>query len=70
MNKHYMCVCNFFFSMIKQSVLKQGSELREMWEDLPFPLDFKIYLFNITNPAEIKAGHKPIVQEIGPFFYE
>ncbi|KAK0097725.1 hypothetical protein PV326_014253 [Microctonus aethiopoides] len=54
----------------KQSVLKQGSELREMWEDLPFPLDFKIYLFNITNPAEIKAGHKPIVQEIGPFFYE
>nr|AQN78521.1 sensory neuron membrane protein 1 [Meteorus pulchricornis] len=54
----------------KQSSLKAGSELREMWTTLPFPLDFKVYLFNVTNPEEIAAGAKPIVKEVGPFFYD
>nr|UEN71286.1 sensory neuron membrane protein 1 [Gregopimpla kuwanae] len=50
--------------------LKPKAEMREMWEKLPFPLDFKIYLFNVTNPAGIKKGDKPIVHEVGPFFYD
>lgn len=44
--------------------------MREMWSKFPLPLDFKIYLFNVTNPKEIAQGEKPIVKEVGPFFYE
>jgi hypothetical protein len=44
--------------------------VRGFWEKLPQPLDFNIYVFNVTNPDEIKSGMKPIVQELGPFHYE
>ncbi|XP_070167686.1 sensory neuron membrane protein 1-like isoform X1 [Polyergus mexicanus] len=58
-------------SQIKKAIaLKPGSEMREMWSNFPLPLDFKIYMFNITNPDEIAQGQKPIVQEVGPFFYD
>ncbi|CAK9811126.1 Sensory neuron membrane protein 1 [Anthophora plagiata] len=54
----------------KQVALKDGSEMRGLWSNFPLPLDFMIYLFNVTNPTEIMAGGKPILQEIGPFFYD
>ncbi|KAL2716851.1 sensory neuron membrane protein 1-like [Vespula squamosa] len=58
-------------SQIKSAIaLKEGSEMREMWSKFPLPLDFKIYLFNVTNPKEIAEGGKPIVNEVGPFFYD
>jgi scavenger receptor class B protein 1 len=41
-----------------------------MWSKIPFALEFRIYLFNVTNPDEIKAGQKPILKEVGPFFFE
>ncbi|XP_077281614.1 sensory neuron membrane protein 1-like isoform X1 [Temnothorax americanus] len=64
-----------FPSMLKSQVksqirLKKGSEIRDFWEKLPQPLDFNIYVFNVTNPTEIASGSKPIVQEIGPFHYD
>ncbi|KAL0120154.1 hypothetical protein PUN28_008067 [Cardiocondyla obscurior] len=58
-------------SQVKSQVrLKKGSEIRGFWEKLPQPLDFNIYIFNVTNPLEIASGAKPIVQEIGPFHYD
>ncbi|XP_050598000.1 sensory neuron membrane protein 1 isoform X2 [Bombus affinis] len=53
-----------------QVTLKPNTEMRELWSTFPVPLDFKIYLFNVTNPTEITAGEKPILEEIGPFFYD
>lgn len=50
--------------------LKPGSEMRGMYVKLPFPLDFKVYLFNITNVDEIQAGESAVLEEIGPYFYE
>ncbi|KAK9307566.1 hypothetical protein QLX08_002177 [Tetragonisca angustula] len=62
---------SFFRSQLKKRVtLKPNSTIRKFWSHFPFPLDFKVYLFNVTNPAEISAGKKPIVQEVGPFFYD
>lgn len=29
-----------------------------MWEKTPFPLTFKVYLFNLTNPMEVVEGKK------------
>ncbi|XP_011635608.1 sensory neuron membrane protein 1-like isoform X1 [Pogonomyrmex barbatus] len=58
-------------SQIKKAIaLKPGSEIREMWTAFPLPLDFKIYLFNVTNPDEINEGGKPKLKEVGPFFYD
>lgn len=55
---------------MQQVRLKKGDEIRGFWEKLPQPLDFNIYIFNVTNPKEITSGAKPIVQEVGPFHYE
>jgi len=50
--------------------LKEGAERREIWEKVPYPMDFKIYIFNITNPMEIQKGATPVVQEVGPYCYK
>lgn len=59
---------NNFFQ--QKSALYPNSEIRELWSDLPIPIDFKIYIFNITNAEDIEKGAYPHVKEVGPFFYE
>lgn len=41
-----------------------------MYDELPFPLIHKIYIFNITNPDEVHTGGKPNLQEIGPYVFQ
>lgn len=41
-----------------------------MYLKVPFPLDFKIYMFNVTNYREVTNGAKPIVNEVGPYVFE
>ncbi|KRT85086.1 hypothetical protein AMK59_881, partial [Oryctes borbonicus] len=50
--------------------MEQGTEQYDRWVKLPFPLQFKVYVFNVTNPDEILEGYKPVVKEIGPFVYD
>ncbi|KAL5276348.1 Snmp1 family protein [Megaselia abdita] len=50
--------------------LKEGSESRKSWEQLPIPIDFKVYVFNITNPTNVQNGEKVILEEIGPFVFD
>lgn len=53
-----------------QSVLKPGARNREkIYLNLPFELDFRLYMFNITNPEEVQQGGTPIVQEVGPYMF-
>lgn len=40
-----------------------------MWKSPPVPVYSKFYIFNVTNPIDIKTGKKPHVEEIGPFVY-
>lgn len=51
--------------------LKPGNEIRDMWSNLPFSIDFKIYLFNVTNARDVEEnGDIPMLDEIGPFVFE
>lgn len=53
-----------------QSVqLRKGTEQYERWEEIPQPLEFKVYIFNVTNVDEIQKGMQPKVEEIGPYVY-
>ncbi|KAK9685331.1 CD36 family [Popillia japonica] len=54
----------------KDTKLENGTKQYERWIKQPLILESKIYLFNITNPEEIKSGAMPIVSEVGPFVYE
>jgi len=44
--------------------------MRDMWTVIPFALSFKIYLFSVTNPEEANQGQKPILKEVGPYYFE
>jgi hypothetical protein len=54
----------------QQLALKPGSEMRKIWSKIPDPLNFKIYIFNVTNPMDVQRGGVPVLNEIGPYFYE
>ncbi|XP_072940393.1 xanthine dehydrogenase-like [Epargyreus clarus] len=54
----------------KEMALSKKTDVRQMWEKIPFPLDFKVYLFNYTNAEEVHKGAIPIVKEIGPYHFE
>ncbi|XP_049860593.1 sensory neuron membrane protein 2-like [Schistocerca gregaria] len=56
---------------IKQAVqLHDGSPAMERFVQLPQPLLYKVYLFNVTNPDEVEQGAKPVLQQVGPYVYE
>ncbi|XP_014251146.1 sensory neuron membrane protein 1-like [Cimex lectularius] len=61
----------FLYYKIGQSVaLSKDSEMRKTWSKMPLALEFKVHIFNVTNPDEAHDGAKPNVKEIGPYFFE
>ncbi|KAG5684952.1 hypothetical protein PVAND_014159 [Polypedilum vanderplanki] len=63
-----------FPMLIKSNIdglnLKKDSDIRKIWEKTPFPLTFKVYIFNLTNPLEVVEGKMPHVQQIGPYVFD
>ncbi|XP_047524221.1 sensory neuron membrane protein 2 [Pieris napi] len=56
--------------IISEVALQNGTEAMDRFKEIPFPLDFKVRLFNITNPDEVRAGGVPAVTELGPYIYK
>lgn len=50
-------------------MLEEGTEQFERWVNIPQPLLFKIFIFNVTNPKEVLNGGVPRVKEVGPYVY-
>lgn len=43
--------------MIKSQInLNPKSDVRVMYTNVPFPLDFRIYMFNLTNREQVRKG--------------
>lgn len=38
--------------------VKPKSPVRELYTKVPFPIDFRIYVFNLTNRDEVHKGKK------------
>uniref|UniRef100_A0A1Q3FQQ9 Sensory neuron membrane protein 2 n=1 Tax=Culex tarsalis TaxID=7177 RepID=A0A1Q3FQQ9_CULTA len=55
--------------IIENTELRQGTPQFKRFEALPQPLDFKVYIFNVTNPYEVQMGKRPRVVEVGPYIY-
>lgn len=50
--------------------LRPGSKTREqLYLPIPFDIEFKISVWNITNPDEVQAGAIPIMKEVGPYYF-
>ncbi|XP_046735075.1 sensory neuron membrane protein 2 isoform X2 [Diprion similis] len=57
--------------MLSESVrLVEGSEAFERWQNVPVPVFYKVYFFNVSNPDDVQNGIQPIVEEIGPYVYK
>ena len=61
--------------MLKKKILRSmaltaGSDRYESWLRPPVQPHLEAYAFNVTNPEAVKAGKKPILEEVGPFVYK
>lgn len=56
-------------TIVESVQIVKDTDQYERWKEVPQPLDFKVYIFNVTNPHEIQQGGTPKVEEIGPFVY-
>ncbi|XP_018331763.1 sensory neuron membrane protein 1-like [Agrilus planipennis] len=54
----------------QEAFITKGSHSFNMWSTKSHNFKFKIYVFNITNPSEVKDGRKPVLKEIGPYVYD
>lgn len=50
--------------------LRRLTLTREMYMKAPFPMEFHIHIFNITNPDEVMRGEKPHLKDVGPYVYK
>lgn len=53
----------------QSATIIDGSEQYQRFVNLPQPLQFNVYIFNVSNPMEVQQGDLPIVTEIGPYVY-
>lgn len=51
--------------------LKEGNLIFSAWKNVPFPLQIKIHVFQITNGRNFLEGKAwPVVSEVGPFTFK
>ncbi|XP_060529969.1 uncharacterized protein LOC132704160 [Cylas formicarius] len=67
-----ICIRTILYNAIldKMLVLQPDSSVHDLWKITPFPLSFKIYMFNWTNPEDVyNATTKPKLQQLGPYSF-
>lgn len=68
-NRQYSISLRLIHLFSKQWPIRRSLS-RKMYLELPFPLVFNAYIFNILNPEEVQNGGKPHLEEIGPYVFQ
>lgn len=55
---------NSLFGYSQQINLSPKSDVRVMYTKVPFPLDFRVYMFNLTNREDVRKGEQKKTNEI------
>jgi len=57
--------------MLSYLQLRNGTQVFDWWQNVPFNFSYNIYVFNYTNVEDFEAGRasKLRVQELGPYMY-
>lgn len=58
-----------YTSNFQTVIIKEDSPVYEYWQDPPVPIYLKVYMFNVSNPAEFLNGEKPALVQTGPYTY-
>ena len=54
----------------KALILTPDSYSYDIWKDIPFAIEYKIYIFNLTNPYAFEhQGAEPVLEEVGPYVF-
>lgn len=58
--------------VIEELPLVNGSESFKRWHEMDVPIKFKVYVFNVTNAAEVmkNESEKIHVEEVGPYIFK
>ncbi|RVE53092.1 hypothetical protein evm_002189 [Chilo suppressalis] len=56
--------------IVNQVALMDDTIQLERFTEVPFPLQCRVRVFNISNAAEVLEGAVPIVTEMGPYVYK
>lgn len=60
----------FFFFFSKQNVVLAYKKTGfDSWVNPPFPIYFKVWMWNLTNADDVLKGAKPNVTQVGPYTY-
>lgn len=60
-----------FIPNIRQNLtLRPNYIVRSLYLKVPFPLKFRLYVFDLLNKEEFMNGEKPRFKEIGPYVFE
>ncbi|KAL4230682.1 Lysosome membrane protein 2 [Mactra antiquata] len=60
---------NIIDDQIKEQINLNNKDTLKNWDHNPTPIYFQIWVWNITNPVEVKQGLKPSLQQSGPYTY-
>lgn len=50
-------------------MIKNGSQVYDMWRKPTIPIYFQVYVFDLQNPQEVINGARPYLKERGPYTY-
>ena len=64
----YVCVLALFTN--KYATLTEGSIVYPIWRDVPIPIAFQMWVWNLTNPEEFLNGGPAKMVELGPYVYQ
>ena len=57
-------------SLKSQMKIKLGNEITTNWLVVPVVITVKIHIWNLKNPNEFLKGDKPVLNEIGPYYWK